>query len=115
MLLVGLTLTALWYPSAPVESWSAVHGFQVDAEECRALRQERDTTVFRIPSSDDPDGVEGLVTFAEVARRYNLELALVCQVNGLPDGCGAEPAAAAQEIVLPLSREREDPPSEGGG
>jgi hypothetical protein len=123
LLLAATALVALFYPSVIREPWDLVQGFQVDAEECRALREARETTTFRRPAADAPDALEGQLTLAEVARRYNLELARLCEANGLPAGCGSQELGPGEEIVLPLSRQavrgrdRAEPPPtpEGGG
>lgn len=123
LLLAGTVLAALFYPSVMREPWDLVQGFQVDAEECRVLREARETTTFQRPAADEPDAIDGQLTLAEVARRYNLELARLCEANGRPAGCGSQELAPGEEIVLPLSRQavREPhraepaPTPEGGG
>jgi hypothetical protein len=121
LLLAGTALAAYFHPSTPREPWDLVHGFQVDAEECRELRQARDTTTYKRPLADAPDAVDGRLTLAEVARRFNLELVRLCEANGLPAGCGGQELAPGEEVVLPLSRQAERnrdaaaPSPEGGG
>ena len=107
LLLLGLVAVAIVFPSAPAERWEFVHAFEVDSEECRTLRAERETVPFVRPRD-----VDGAVTFAEVARRYNLELRLVCQANGLANDCGSNAVGAGDEILLPLARNDVKRPAE---
>ena len=106
LLLAGMAAAGWWLPSLPEEDWTFVHAFQLGDAQCRALREARGTTSFVCPAAlEDP------VTVAEVARRFNLELALVCQANDLDAACGDQQLEPGTRLALPLVRGAPEPPA----
>jgi hypothetical protein len=99
LLVAGLLVAYLRFPTRPPEPWGAVHVFELDSEECRDLRQERLISPLRLPEE-----VTAPVSVAEVARKFHLETALVCRANDRPAGCGATMLDPGAELVLPLDR-----------
>jgi hypothetical protein len=104
LLACGLIAILLWFPSRPDEPWDLVHGFEIDETRCRVFRESRETALFVHGQESETS-----VTVAEVVRRFNLELPLVCRANSLPAGCGSQPLAPGQELLLPLDRRAHQP------
>ncbi len=96
LLLIGMILVGYWFPSRPKTGWADASGFRLDPETCRAQWGEREQTTF-IWSEEQP------VAFEEVARRFDLELDLVCEANSQPGECGDSPLDPGDQIVLPLA------------
>lgn len=98
LLVAGLIAVHRYYPTRPPESWQTVHGFHLDGEECRQLRQGRQTVDFEIPEE------AGATTVGEVAENFHLELSLVCAANDRSD-CGEDTLTpGVDSLVLPLYR-----------
>ncbi len=99
VLVAGLFFVHRYFPTHPPESWETVHGFHLDSEECRELRDQRQTVDFAIPEEAGPE-----VTAGEVARSFRLELPLVCAANDRTD-CGDDALSPGTDsLVLPLYR-----------
>jgi hypothetical protein len=106
LLVAGAFVVHRYFPTRPPESWETVHGFHLDAEECRELRGERQAIDFAIPEEAGPT-----VTVGEVAKCFRLELPRVCAANERTD-CGTdELTPGTDSLVLPLDRgkPREEP------
>lgn len=104
-LVVGLAAAWRWFPTRPGQDWATVHTFELESEECDALRDGRDTTEWLAPAA-----LPAPVSVAEVARKFRLELPLVCQAGALPAGCGGQTRAPGQgRLTLPLNREAPPP------
>ncbi|MEM7586204.1 MAG: hypothetical protein AAF560_22625 [Acidobacteriota bacterium] len=96
---VGLFVAYTRYPTRPPDSWD-IRSFELDSEQCEQLRQQRLTTELEVVPEDD-----ALPTYGEVARKFNLELELLCRANGLPADCGATVAPDGETLVMPLYRD----------
>lgn len=105
VLLIGLWLAGRHFPTRPEAAWDTVHAFEVDDAQCQALLEERSTSSLGVPSE-----AEGSVTLAEAARKFQLELRLVCAANDLPPTCGDEVLTPGSPVLLPLSRLEATPP-----
>jgi len=107
--LVGGLLVA-WrsFPTRPSQDWSTIHSFELDSEECATLRDARGTTQWLAPGS-----LAASVGVTEVARKFRLEEALVCQANDFTDTtCGTQTLAPGEgRLRLPLYREPRPRPS----
>ncbi len=115
LLLVGMALVAFRYPSQQGGAWPEARGFGLDSEACRELLEGREQTTFTWPEAE-----AGPISLAEVARRFDLELPLVCRANGRPPGCGGAMLAPGEQVVLPLRPDApgnapEPPPAGEGG
>src|SRR5215210_2877603 len=80
-LAAGLLVAWRSFPTRPAQDWSSIHSFELDSEECEALREARGTTHWLVPGY-----LAAPVGVTEVARKFRLETALLCQANKLPDG-----------------------------
>lgn len=105
-LLGGLIVAWQWFPTRPPQDWSTIHLFELDSEECEALRETRVMTGWLAPSS-----LAAPVRVAEVARKFRLEEALVCQANEFDDEtCSAKTLVPGEgHLKLPLYREAPPP------
>ena len=100
VLAVGLVTTYSFFPTLPAQDWRTIHVFDLTSEECLALREQRQTNGLLIP----PEASSA--SFAEVAKKFRLELALVCQANGQAADCGDAPLTpGVDSVILPLGRE----------
>ncbi|RMH21498.1 MAG: hypothetical protein D6696_05625 [Acidobacteria bacterium] len=105
LLLAGIVVVALYLPARPPASWESARAFVRDDDACRALEGRRATAAFTAPA-------EPALTVAEVARRFDLELRLVCAANRLPEeSCGGRELAAGEQLILPLSRRLPEEPA----
>ncbi len=99
--MIGLLAAWRSFPTQQGQDWSTVHTFELESEECEALRDGRNTTEWLAPAA-----LPAPVTVANVTRKFRLELPLVCEANKLTAGCGAETRAPGQgRLTLPLYRE----------
>jgi hypothetical protein len=99
LLVAGLFVVHRSFPTRPPESWETVHGFHLDAEACRELREQRQSVDFAIPEE-----AGAKVTAGEVAKSFRLELPLVCAANERTD-CGDDALTPGTDsLVLPLYR-----------
>jgi hypothetical protein len=105
-LISGLLVAWRSFPTRRAQDWSAVHGFELDSSECDALREARSTSDwFPPPTLAEPTSIR------EVARKFRLELTLVCQVNQRsPETCGEETIVQGENRHLTLPLYRETPP-----
>ncbi len=100
LLLAGMAFVGFRFPSQPGAGWPEARGFGLGSEACRELLEGREQTTFTWPEAEEKP-----VSLAEVARRFDLELALVCEANGRPPACGGSTLAPGEQIVLPLGPE----------
>ena len=100
LLLAGMAIVGFRFPSQPRAAWPEAEGFGVAPEACRELFEGRGQTTFTWPATEAQS-----TTLAEVARRFDLEPALVCEANGRPAGCGGPAVAPGEQVVLPLGPE----------
>ncbi len=98
LLLIGMSVVGFKFPSQPPAAWTEASGVRLDSEACRGLWEAREETTFTWPGTEEQP-----VTVEEVARRFDLELELVCRANSKPPECGASTLAPGQQIVLPLA------------
>jgi len=102
VLAAGLLVGWRSFPTRPSQDWSTIHTFELDTTECAALREERGTAHWLAPRS-----LAAPVGVPEVARKFRLELALVCQANELPGAaCSSKTLTPGEgRLLLPLYRE----------
>ncbi|HKH44242.1 MAG TPA: hypothetical protein VKM72_06230 [Thermoanaerobaculia bacterium] len=107
-LAAGLLVAWRSFPTRPAQDWSSIHSFELDSEECEALREARGTTHWLVPGY-----LAAPVGVTEVARKFRLETALLCQANKLPDAtCGTKTLTPGKDsLTLPLYRESPPTPS----
>jgi hypothetical protein len=105
-LLAGLLVASRSFPTRPSHDWSSIQSFELNSQECEALRESRGTTQWLAPSS-----FAAQVNVTEVAEKFRIERALVCQANQLPDAtCSGKTLRPGEDrLMLPLYRE--SPPS----
>lgn len=94
------------FPTRPSQDWSRIHSFELDSQECEALREARGTTQWLAPNN-----LATPVSVTEAARKFRLEPALVCQANKLPDAtCSTKTLRPGEDrLMLPLYRESPPP------
>ncbi len=100
LLLAGMAFIGFRFPSRPNARWPDPWDFGLGSEACRELLEGREQTTFTWPETAHQP-----VLFAEVARRFDLELALICRANSRPAACGGSILAPGEQIVLPLGPE----------
>ncbi len=100
LLLAGMVFVGFRFPSQPSNPWPEARGFGLAPEACRELLEGREQTAFTWPAGETRP-----ITLAEVARRFDLELSLVCEANGRPLACGGVPVAPGEQVTLPLGSE----------
>lgn len=101
-LVTGLLVAWRSFPTRQPQDWTAVHTFELDSDECDALREARATSNWVAPRS-----LAAPVSVAEVTRKFQLELALVCQANASAgETCSAQTLTPGEgRLTLPLYRE----------
>ena len=107
LLAAGLFIAYSRFPTRSIPDYATIRSFELDSEECREFRSTRLTTELTAnpavltanPAEEAPP------TIGEVAEKFNLELALVCQANNLPADCGVSPAPSDEPLRLPLYRD----------
>ncbi|MEM8963603.1 MAG: LysM peptidoglycan-binding domain-containing protein [Acidobacteriota bacterium] len=99
VLLVALVVGAVWLPATPTTAEGVIQRFRFDDELCRELFSSREQTTYTVP--DDADAPRRI---DEIARRYGVELQLVCSANELTADCGATSLAVGETLILPLDR-----------
>ena len=114
-MLAGMALLAFRYPSQRGAAWPEARGFGLGTEACRELLEGREQTTFTWPETETQP-----VSLAEVARRFDVELSLVCRAGGWPPGCGGVTLAPGDQVILPLAPDApgngpEPPPAGEGG
>lgn len=100
LLAAGLFLAYTRFPTRPAEDWTTIRSFELDSEECQAFLETRLRTELRAPPEDETPP-----TLGEVATKFNLELALVCRANGLPEDCALSLVSDDEPLTLPLYRD----------
>ncbi len=100
LLLAGMVFVGFRFPSQPSAAWPEARGFGLAPEACRELLEGREQTTFTWPAGETRP-----ITLAEVARRFDLELSLVCQANDRPPACGGVAVAPGEQVALPLGPE----------
>lgn len=102
VLVTGLFVAWRFFPTRPSQEWPSIHSFELDSQECEALREARKTTHWLAPLS-----LAAPVDVTEVARKFRLEVALVCQANELADAtCSTKTLTPGEDrLMLPLYRE----------
>jgi len=106
--MAGLFVAWRSFPTRPTQDWSKIHTFELDSEKCEALRDARGTTQWLAPRS-----LAASVGVTEVARKFRLEEALVCQANDFTDTtCSTQTLTPGEgHLRLPLYREPRPRPS----
>lgn|GEM_PF-6676934 len=97
----GLLIAWRSFPTRPFQDWSKIHVFEFDSKKCEALRDARGTTQWLAPRS-----LAAPVGVPEVARKFRLEEALVCQTNDFIDAsCSTQTLTPGESrLRLPLYR-----------
>jgi len=89
--------TGLIDPAVPEPPWPEPEIFYPDAAMCTAAHSRRGWASLEVPGS------RGLVTPAEVARKYNLEVPWLCAANDLLSPCDRKHLTVGERLWLPLA------------